>query len=264
MCLFRKYFVAAIFLAMLPTLSLATSEVTEPAPVTLEIDHKDGGKTGKRHLSNLLAALNEEGCKVVAHDTTSDTPAQLLFDSRPVNMVSNERPDYRLIARAKTLEGELSVRGAILVHASTGIEELTTLQGESISFVSTGSWSGYKLTSQLLEASGVTESRDNFFFVGNHVGALSMLLHSDVYVAAIAEPLAIRWADANDLSIVAVTDEVETSGWWINRNSSEEQIASCTQALSKLDRSRLKAIPAWIDGFVTVASKLVVSTPNTK
>ena len=76
-----------------------------------------------------------------------------------------------------------------------------------------------------------------------------MLLHSDVFACVTAAPLARRWAEGNDLSIVALTDEVETGGWWMQRSLSEEKIKNCTQAVSKLERSQLKALPTWIDGF---------------
>jgi hypothetical protein len=254
MYLSRILRITALFLLLLPAFASATQVLIDSAPVSVTVDHNDGGKTGKHHMRNLLAALSEEGCSAVLHNASSNTPAQLLFDSRPISVVNNERPNYRLIARAKTLEGELSVRGAILVHASTGIDELNSVQGERIAFVDKGSWIGYRLPLQLLRDADVKERRDTFFFVGNHVGTLSMLLHSDVFVAVTAEPLARRWAQANDLSIVAVTDEVETGGWWMHRSLSEERMQSCAQALSRLDRSRHKALPAWVDGFVMFLS----------
>ncbi len=81
-----------------------------------------------------------------------------------------------------------------------------------------------------------------------------MLLHSDVFVAVTAEPLARLWGPVNDLSIVAVTEEVETGGWWMHQSVSEERMQNCAQALSRLDRSRHKALPAWVDGFVVSLS----------
>ena len=78
-----------------------------------------------------------------------------------------------------------------------------------------------------------------------------MLLHSDVYATVTAAPLAKRWAEANNLSIVALTDEVETGGWWAHHSLSDEQVKSCAISLSKLKRSQLKALPNWIDGFET-------------
>ena len=100
-----------------------------------------------------------------------------------------------------------------------------------------------------LHDAGVKEQRDTFFYVGNHVGTVSMVLHGDVFACVTAAPLARRWAEANDLSIITLTDEVESGGWWIHRSISEKQIKSCTQSLSKLERSQLKALPTWIDGF---------------
>ncbi len=217
----------------------------------MTVDHDDGGKTGIRHLRNLLNSLNKEGCRVVSHDVSDGAPTQLAFDSRPISVARRARPDYRLIANAKTLDGKLSVRGTILVHASTGIDKLSSLQGERIAFVGKDSWSGYHMPLQLLNNAGVTERRDTFFYVGNHVGTISMLLHSDVFVAVTAEPLARRWAQANNLAIVAVTDEVETGGWWMHKSVSKKQMRNCAHALIKLDRTRHKTLPAWIDGFVS-------------
>ncbi len=237
------------FLLLLPIQVLVNQAVADTTYITVSIDHDDGGKTGDRHTRNLLTALNKKGCSVVYHNGFGDGPGQLLFDSRPVSLVKNDRPDYQLIARAKTLSGELTVRGAILVHASTGIENLSTLQGMRIAFVGKGSWSGYHMPLKLLQDAGVKEQRDTFFYMGNHVGTISMLLHSDVFATVTAEPLARRWAEANELSIVDISEEVETGGWWIHRSLSDEQRKSCSQALGSLDRSQLKALPAWIGGF---------------
>jgi len=146
------------------------------------------------------------------------------------------------------------MRGAILVHASTDINELASLQGQRIAFVSKSSPTGYLEPVKLLLDAGVKEEWDTFFYVGNHVGAISMLLHSDTDVAVAAEPLAQRWAEYNDLSVVAVSDEVETGGWWIHESVSNESTRNCARALKTLDRSNLKALPAWIGGFKNVLS----------
>lgn len=201
-------------------------------------------------MRDLLDSLNEQGCSAILSDASIVAPAQLLFDSRPAAIIKKQIPDYQFIARAKTLYGALNVRGAILIHASRGITDLTLLKGEWIGFVSKNSWSGYRLPLQLLQEAGVDESSNSFYFVGNHVGVVSGLLHKDVLVAVIAEPLAQRWAKQNDLSIVAVTDAVETGGWWMHRSVSEKLTQRCTQALTKLERTQHKALPAWIDGFV--------------
>lgn len=238
----------ALLLLLLPGNASAQEITADSESVTITVNHDDGGKKGKRHMLDLLAALNKEGCKAILTDTS--TAAQLLFDSRPVFIVKKQMPDYRLIARAKTLYGALDVRGAILVQASRGITDLSLLKGEWIGFVSKKSWSGYLLPLQLLQEAGINESSNTFYPIDNHVGPVSGLLHRDVTIAVIAEPLAQRWAEKNGLSIVAVTDAVETGGWWMHRSVSEKLTLNCTQALVKLDRSHHKVLPAWIDGFV--------------
>jgi len=239
----------ALLLLLLPFHILLDQAVADSTSITVSIDHDDGGRTSDSYMQDLLIVLNKNGCNTVLHAGTGIGNGQLLFDSRPVSIAKKERTDYRLIARAKTIEGKLSLRGAFLVHASTGIENLITLQGERIAFVGKKSWSGYHMPMKSLHSAGVTEKMNTFFYVANHVGTISMLLHSDVFASVTAAPLARRWADANDLSIVALTDEVETGGWWMHHSFSEEQIKNCATALSKLERSQLKALPAWIGGF---------------
>lgn len=242
----------ALILPLFPLLVLAAPADVDSTPVSVSVNHDDGGKKGVRHMETLLIALNQEGCNAVLHDPALGTPAQLLFDSRPVSVAEKERLNYQLIARAKTLDGELSVRGALLMHASAASEDLSRLKDEEIAFVGKGSWIGFHLPAELLKDAGVTEHPETFHMVGSHVGTVSMLLHKDSFVAVTAEPLARRWAGINNLSIIAVTDEVETGGWWMERELSQERIQRCARALSRLDRSRLKALPAWIDGFKIV------------
>ncbi|MDH5601527.1 MAG: phosphate/phosphite/phosphonate ABC transporter substrate-binding protein [Gammaproteobacteria bacterium] len=239
-----KGYLLAKILLLLPVLSLANF-----AGITVSTDYDDGGRAGEDYLNMLISALNENGCNTVLSSTTGQ--AQLVFDSRPVTIAKKDRSDYQLIARAKTLMGKLTVRGAFLVHASTGIESLATLKGERIGFVNKKSWSGYILPIKTLKDAGITEQRNTFFIAGNHIGAVSYLLHSNMFATVTAEPLARRWAEANDLSIVALTDEVETGGWWIHRTVSKDKVKSCKLALSKLERAQLKAMPAWIESFET-------------
>lgn len=229
---------------------LPEQAIADSTSITVSTDYDDGGRVGDSYMQTLLAALNNNGCKTILHNGDGNDLAQLLFDSRPVSIAKKDRLNYRLIARAKTLEGKLTVRGAFLVYASTGIEDLITLQGKRIAFVGKKSWSGYHMALRSLHNAGVKEQMDTFFYVNSHVGTVSMLLHSDVFATVTAAPLARRWAEANDLSIVALTDKVETGGWWIHRSLSDKQIKNCAQSLSKLERSQLKALPAWIDGFV--------------
>ena len=243
----RQYRPLALLLLLLPFHILLDQAVADSTSITVSIDHNDGGRTSDSYLQDLLTVLNKNECNTVLHAGIGN--GQLLFDSRPVSIAKKDRTDYRLIDRAKTIEGKLSLRGAIIVHASTGIEDLITLQGKQIAFIGKKSWSGYHMPKKTLKAAGVTEQINTFFYVTNHVGSISMLLHSDVFASVTAAPLARRWADANNLSIVALTDAVETGGWWMHQSLSEKQMKSCATALSKLERDQMKALPAWIGSF---------------
>ena len=105
---------------------------------------------------------------------------------------------------------------------------------------------------KLLNKVNIDENNSHFYFVGNHIGSAAALNHRDVQVAIIAEPLAKRWADHNQLSIIAVTEAVETGGWWIHKSISSDVKLQCTKALTQLKKSQHMVLPAWIDGFEDV------------
>ena len=230
----------------------ADKDFSGASPLNISIDHSDGGRESDRQMRNLLEALQHQGCNAMGNETPNKAPDQLHFDPTPANKSALKDQDYRLVARAITLDGKSSMRGAILVHASTGINQLTALKGQRIAFVGKGSATGYQEPVKLLSDAGITESWDTYFYAGNHVGAISALLHSDTDVAVAAEPLAQRWAKYNELSVVAVSDEVETGGWWAHQSAPMDSIAACVRALETLDRSELKALPAWIGSFKSV------------
>ncbi|MFD2230385.1 PhnD/SsuA/transferrin family substrate-binding protein [Alkalimarinus sediminis] len=245
----------AFVLMVFSSWSIACESAAGESCLTVDINHDDGGKTSERHGQKMLDALAREGCDALSYIDSSaseTTKAQLVFESAPISEVSPSLPEYRLIARAKTLEGELTVRGAVLVYAARGITDLSHLKGEWISFIGKDSWTGYRLPIKVLNEAGIDETTNEFYFVGNHVGSVSALLHKDVLVAVVAEPLAKRWAEPNELAIVAVTDEVETGGWWLHNSVSSDRAQRCAQALTQIERPEFKSLPAWIGGFVTV------------
>ena len=244
--------VVALTSLLHPVLATANEKTISAAALSISIDHSDGGRQSDRQMRKLLEALQQHGCNARVEEPLNKAPAQLHFDPTPVNRSALWDTDYRLVARAITLEGKSSMRGAILVHASTGISELASLKGQRIAFVSKGSATGYQEPLKLLSDAGINESWDTYFYAGNHVGAISALLHSDTDVAVAAEPLAQRWAKYNELSVVAVSEEVETGGWWAHQSLPMESIGACVRALETLDRSQMKALPAWIGRFKSV------------
>lgn len=233
-----------LIIVLIPTLSFSKN-------VTVSINHDDGGKTSQRHLKNFLNALQAKGCHAIAYND-SNQPAQLMFDPTPRTLASDSHPDYQLIAIARTLNDDTYVRGAIVVQDSTGITDLHPLTGSWFAFISKSSWAGYLLPLKLLNNANINENNSHFYFVGNHIGSAAALNHRDVQVAIIAEPLARRWVNQNNMSIIAVTEAVETGGWWIHQSISSGIKSQCTKALIQLKKSQHKVVPAWIDGFEDV------------
>jgi ABC-type phosphate/phosphonate transport system substrate-binding protein len=237
-----------LILVLMPTFSFSNT-------ITVLINHDDGGKTSQRHLNKFLNILQEKGCRATAYNE-SKQPAQLVFDPAPRTIALDHYPDYQLIAIAKTLNNETSIRSAIVVQASTGITDLDSLRGNWFSFISKSSWPGYLLPIKLLNDANINKDNSHFYFVGNYIGSAAALGHQDVQVAIIAEPLAKRWAEVNNLAIVAVTEAVETGGWWIHNSILSEVKQQCTKALTQLNKSQHKVVPAWIDGFQEVNDKV--------
>ena len=234
-----------IFLILLtPTLSFSKN-------ITISINHDDGGKTSQSHLANFLDALQASGCHAITHED-SNLPVQLLFDPAPHPHALKSHPDYELIAIAKTLNGDTEIRSAIVVRASSGLSELDSLKESWFAFTSKNSWSGYLLSLKLLNEANIDETNSHFYFTGNHIGSAAALNHNDVQAAIIAEPLARRWADHNQWYIVAVTEAIETGGWWIHKSVSSDVKLLCTSALTQLKKSQHKVMPAWVDGFTEI------------
>jgi len=234
-------------LVLMPTLSFSNT-------ITVLINHDDGGVKGQRQLKKFLNILQEKGCHARAYNDASQ-PAQLIFDPTPYTIALKSHPDYQLIARAKTLSNNTYVRSAIVVQASTGITDLNTLRGRWFAFINKNSWPGYLLPIKLLNDVNINKDNSHFYFVGNYIGSAGALGHQDVQVAIIAESLAKRWAALNNFSIVAVTEAVETGGWWIHKSISSEIKQQCTKTLTQLNRSQHKVVPAWINGFEAVNDK---------
>jgi hypothetical protein len=242
-----------LILTLLPFKDLFSAESTEPVMKAL-IFTGDGGQHKKRHLKKIRSYLSRQGCGVeVAYNNEEGTvPAgtDLFFTSLSPSEIKKRHKNFHFLAQARTIEGKNRVGGAVLVIKSTGIDKLALLKGERFSFVSPSSSSGYQLPLADLVKAGVNPSEEQTVFVGNHVGAVSMLLHGDTFAAAAAAPLARDWLGINnELSIVALTPSVETGGWWINTRIPEKKAATCAKLLSELSGTQLKMFPAWIGGF---------------
>lgn len=233
---------------LLPWSGLAADE-----PLPAFIRQGDGGRTTLGARDTLAGALTAAGCPVqVALLGATDPPpaeAALVYDHAPLTAGAPLGAGFRPLAQALTSSGATAVRGAVVVHQSVGLTSLTPLGGEPIAFVSPHSPSGYLAPRQLLDRRKVALQEERFVFVNDHVGALSMLIHRDVYAAVLAEPVAREMAAENRLVIVATTDPITTGGWWVREGLPAEEARACATALERLQPEQRLALPQWIGGF---------------
>ncbi len=226
-------------------------------PLTLFIQSSEGGAISGRGLHNFSRYLTGQDCPVGAIETAAELPdglnAQLVF----VPLKSTQNLPYQPLLNVQVLNNaELSA--SVLVRGSTAVSDLKSLSGVRIAFISPESVSGYQLAQALFAANGVEHKRDRITFTRTNVGAMSLLLHKDVFAAVIATPLADKWSEANDLKIVGVTRAVEPGALW-GRDLSPALRANCRSAFMALsDGSRsskklLKIFPGWLQGFTELS-----------
>ena len=222
-------------------------------PLTMFVSSAEGGAISGRRLHNLSRYLTQQGCPVSDIETAAEYPqdlnAQLVFAPLEHDFGS----DYRPLLNLKVLNGaELSA--SVLVRGSTAVPDLQALSGVRIAFLSPDSVTGYLLARDLFASVGVEHKSDRITYTRTSVGAMSLLLHKDVFAAVIATPLADKWSRDNDLQLVGVTEAVNPGALW-SKGMSPAMQARCQAAFLELsDGSRsskklLKIFPGWLQGF---------------
>jgi len=148
-----------------------------------------------------------------------------------------------------------ALSSSILVRGSTGITDLKSLQGVRIAYLSTESKIGFAIPQAMFKSIGLNHASDRITLTQTNVGAMSLLLHKDVFAAAIASPLAAKWAKANDLKVVAESEAVRAGGFFVKNSLSKLKIEKCQKAFISMsektreNKSLLRTFPAWIAGF---------------
>ncbi len=243
----------SLLILFVPVTAGGTEALAEPS-LRAVIRTGDGGHQRDRHRRALEKALAAGGCPAevawIEGDAPTPAAADLEFSWKPRDRGEEPPTGFRPLARAVTIEGGDRVGGALLVPGSSGIDDPAILAGERIAFVSPLSPGGYLLPVAILTAAGAAPEADQAVFVGNHGGAVSLLLHGDVSAAAVAAPLARKWSRSGELAILAQTATVPTGGWRIHQRAAARWGEPCRKALAGLKENRLKAFPAWIGGFV--------------
>ncbi|MBL4797867.1 MAG: PhnD/SsuA/transferrin family substrate-binding protein [Oleispira sp.] len=225
--------------------------------LTFSVDGNEGGRLKQKSISQFEHYMAINHCPL-----TVINPSQLKDKSQSIDLFFSVQPNasltkpgkhYEVINKAVYQDG-LPLTITILINTSTGINDLASVQGERLAIISHRSLLGGKQTKALLADVGVVLSNDDIYETGNYLGAMSLLLHGDVFIAAIPGPLARRWQTHNNLSIIAESEAFELGEILIKRSIKQALKDNCRRAFSSLNKDnrrdkKLGIFPAWLMGF---------------
>ena len=249
----------SIFVAFVGS-AIFNNTVGAEAPSLLYIDSSEGGDVSIRNVDRLKKHLLKYQCDVdiVIGDLDKAVKQSASFIFSPLDRLLPA--DYLILTNIKVINDE-PLSSSILVRNSTGISDIKSLEGVRFALLNKGSVTGYQLPLSILNQAEIRPNFEKVTLVQSNMSAISLLLHKDVFAAAIATPLAEKWANANDLRVVATSDSVSSGALLVNKKVSLETTQKCLSAFKilTLDNSKLKRVmkvfPAWVAGFSVNSDK---------
>lgn len=201
------------------------------------------------HVAALESWLLERSCPLRVLTADDGEPADMVFSVVP----TEDRPRLGFLAIA---EPDVELRSVWLMRRTTAAVGLPGLAGEGVALLSQGSPLGHDMPRAMLRRVGLDDADYMIFIADNYQGAVTVLLHGDVMAAAVPSPLARRWAEANDLEVVAESDIAFVAGFVLRDGVMLS--TACRAALSTLQREgrrdqRMKLFPEWVNRFRQVA-----------
>ncbi len=230
-----------------------------PAGLSLYVNVAEGGEISKRRQNHLQDYFQNSQCNIKLIDSGFKSAAESAADIVFMPLKQDMAQPYQQVFGLTVIDDHL-LSASILVRSATPISNIAELADVRIAFLSLESITGYSLQKALLNEAGVTLNKGLIRFTNSDLGAMSLLMHQEVYAAAVATPLAKKWAKANDLMIVAQSQPVATGGLWMKNGIALENKARCKDAFKKLfdkdQNSKVKNLakifPVWVKGFSPV------------
>ncbi len=253
-CLVKKFLVC-VLLTMGSGVFIPLSNIIAGEQPGFYIDASEGGEQNSRRIEKFKSYLHDNQCLInnvmSGKEIAPTSSAGFVFSplQHPMSKAFKKVLDIRTV-------DNIPLSGSIVVKASTGINDLASLDGVRMGFLSADSSVGYELPNALFKNAGVIHDQEKITFTDTNFAAITLLLHQDVFSSVIATPLAVGWAKTNGLHIVATTETVETGGIWVKKSVSKENVNLCIAALSKMTRKDraykklLAVFPYWLEGFV--------------
>lgn len=214
----------------------------------------EGGSMSPRARQAFEQHMKESECPVrVESRAQNDEAAEIVFSVMPASAAKAAAQSTTYHLAARTYENTpLTV--TVLVKANTGINSLESLEGERLALVSKTSVLGFEPVRELFADAGVDFNQNPLFITGSYEGVATLLLHGDVFAAALPAPLSARWAETNELSVVAQSLTPLAGYVTISDSVAVERRQACIKALQTLERTsprdnRMDVFPLWVEGF---------------
>ncbi len=223
------------------------------APLELVLPLGEGGSQTSRSIESFKQYMLKRECSVDLKFKEGGVAGDIYFSAAPQASLGQEVRDYETLNRVKTYKN-FPLTTAIIIKASTGVSDLSSVAGERLSIISETSYLGGEQVRKLYNDEGVVLDDENIYLTQHYEGAITLLLHGDVFVAAVPGPLARRWEKANNLNIIAESEPLDIGGMLIKKALSEAQKTLCESAFVDLKRTtrrdkRMNIFPAWVEGF---------------
>ncbi len=235
---------------------VSVSSYSQPS-LRMYITTQEGANISPRTIANLISYLNQTHC-YIDNVIASNGPLFLNNEALFFSAIETKTPTgYQKLLSVKVINNE-ELSSSVLVRASTGVNELKSLDDIHLAVMSDKSILGNVLALKLLVDAGVNISKEKTIVTDNNLASVSLLMHKDVFAAAIATPLANKWAEANSLHIIAQSEKVIPGGIWAHQDIDRDMLKACRKAFSSIRRDtrignkQLALFPAWVDSFSIV------------
>ncbi len=237
----------------------------DKSPLILLLDQSEGGASSQRNLNKLQKYLFAQSCELqvnVASKFNSQKTNELsvirfIPIEEKLNSINNNEPLTKLINIYSYLGNK--VQTALVVRGGT-TEHIDGIANEPISIVSKTSFTGNLDSIEISSSLKRKIAYPKMLASGNHMGALSLLLHKDAFATVIELGFARNWIDKNNLKLLATGKESKLAGVYANKKAlsylkQNNLMSNCIKAFESLDRNNKKlnrifrVFPDWLVGF---------------
>ncbi|WP_444994096.1 PhnD/SsuA/transferrin family substrate-binding protein [Aliikangiella sp. IMCC44359] len=230
--------------------------VRSQTPLKVLVDLSEGGSSSPRLYKKFANYLKAQNCVVnIEHISHYNQQSfDLLFSSIKLPEHTLKLINSYQVMQIKREKGHFS-QAAIIVRQKTHINDLQSLSGVHFAFVHPSSITGFADQKTMLQHAGVELQHNQTVFTDNHIGALSLLLHKDVFAIGVDYLFAEQWVKSNGLKILATGEPQAVGGLYAKRSSRPAQLNPCLVAIKALTRNRkpgrsiLKLFPDWIVNY---------------